>query len=262
MVAGAAADYLRVDPGLLEEATFHALRASPEAPAYHRQRERLYAIGDPEERDRRFRMLHASWFVRLSLDRPIRQALDEQAAVLAATSACLMGRAASPREEGADLHVLSTDSEAGRSATLVLRLRPESLSDPEGLLTLLRHELQHVADMLDPSFGYQPRLEVSEPARRRVVLERYAVLWNVSVDGRLERRGLAPEGAEARRGREFSSAFAMLGEDGGSLFKRFWSHPAPTHAELARAASDPEGSLTDPAATGRAGDCAESHARR
>src|SRR3990172_3141039 len=100
-----AAGYLRVEPRLLEEATFHALRRLPDTLAHDRERVGLYSIGDPEERERRFRALYASWFLRLKLDVPILQALDEQPSIRATTAACLVGRAGSRREEGADLHV-------------------------------------------------------------------------------------------------------------------------------------------------------------
>lgn len=42
--------------------------------------------------------------------------------------------------------------------TLVVRLRPQSLLDQGALRTLLRRELLHVADMLDPAFGYLKEL--------------------------------------------------------------------------------------------------------
>ena len=49
-----------------------------------------------------------------------------------------------------------------RRPRIVVRLRPQSLLDPEALRTLLRRELLHVADMLDPAFGY-----LQGAARRR-----------------------------------------------------------------------------------------------
>jgi hypothetical protein len=233
-----AAGYLRFDPRLLEEATFYVVRGLPDTLAYDRERVGIYAVADAEERERRFRALHASWFVRLELDAPLRQALGEQPSIRAATTACLVARAASPREEGADLHVAPPSVPGRRSATVVVRLRPESFTEPQRLLCLLRRELQHVADMLDPRFGYEPGIEVGEPARRRAVFERYAVLWRVSVEGRLERRGLAEPGARERLRREFARHFPASGAAGEEIFERLLGDDAPTHARLAGLAAE------------------------
>jgi hypothetical protein len=233
----AAAGYLRVDPRLLEEATFLALRGLPQALAHDRERVRLYKVADPEERDRRFRALYAEWFVRLGLDAPLRRALGEQPAVRRGTAACLVGHAASPRDEGADLHVAPPAGEGPHVRTLVIRLRAESFAEPERLLFLLRRELQHVADMLDPRFGYEPRIEVAEPARRRAVFERYALLWKVSVEGRLARRGLAEPGARERLRGEFERRFAGLGGRVAEIFDDLFDDEAPTHARLVKLAA-------------------------
>lgn len=237
---GAPAPYVRIDPGLLEEATFLALRGCADLLPFDRERVRLYAIADPEERERRFRALHAAWFARLGLDAPLRHALGEQPSIPARTRACLVARAWRPRDEGADLHVADNPAERG-AVTLVVRLQPESFAEPGRLLVLLRHELQHVADILDPRFGYEPGIpsDDSDPARRRLVLDRYAVLWDITVDGRLSRRGRAADGAEAARRREFESAFPVLGARAGEAFARFFAEEAPTHKALAAFARDP-----------------------
>jgi hypothetical protein len=233
-----AAGYLRVDPRLLEEATFHALRRLPDTLAHDRERVAIYAIGDPEERDRRFRALYAAWFVRLRLDAPLRRALGEQPSIREATAACLVGRASSPRDEGADLHVAPAAGAGPGVRTLLVRLRSESFARPERLLGFLRRELQHVADMLDPRFGYEPGIEVAEPARRRAVLERYSLLWRLSVEGRLERRGLAEAGARERLRGQFERCFPTLGERTGKIFERLFNDDAPTHGRLAKLAAE------------------------
>src|SRR3972149_742425 len=124
-----AAGYLRVEPRLLEEATFHALRRLPDTLAHDRERVGLYSIGDPEERERRFRALYASWFVR------------------------------------------------------------------------------------------------------------HAVLWRLSVEGRLARRGLAEPGARERHRGEFERHFPALGKRTEEIFERLFNDDAPTHARLAEPAA-------------------------
>jgi hypothetical protein len=98
--------------------------------------------------------------------------------------------------------------------TIVVRLRPQSLLDPEGLRTLLRRELLHVADMLDPAFGYLKELPSVErdPAVVNLLRERYRVLWDATIDGRLCREGLLGTRARAVGLSEFARAFPMLKE--------------------------------------------------
>lgn len=66
---------------------------------------------------------------------------------------------------------------ANRGAVLV-RLRPERFERIDALQRYLRHELGHVADQLDPAFGYAD-VDVDPPVR-----ERFALLWSVRVDAR------------------------------------------------------------------------------
>lgn len=240
--------YVHVEPRLMEEATFLALRGRPEILIFDRERTRLYAIPDDDEREARFRALYAAWFARLDLARPLLQALEEQPAVRAGTRACVIGGAVRPADEGVDLHVAAGPAalrSAREDSTLVVRLRPESFAAAGRLLIFLRHELQHVADILDPRFGYEPRLPMDDPdpARHRLVLDRYSALWDVCVDGRLSRQGRALEGAEALRRREFERIFRGLGGRCRQVFEHFWNHPSPTHAELAAVARDPESAL-------------------
>ena len=44
--------FIRYDPGLVEEAVFLAIEGHPEAKRFHKERDRIYRIKDPEERER------------------------------------------------------------------------------------------------------------------------------------------------------------------------------------------------------------------
>ena len=119
-----------------------------------------------------------------------------------------------------------------------------TVAAPERLRPLLRRELLHVADMLDPRFDYRPTLgpEAGGGARESGVRDNYRVLWNVYVDGRLVRAGLVPPGVRVERLREFARAFSGLGEATEAAFERFYGGRALTHAELlAFAAGGPGG---------------------
>jgi hypothetical protein len=126
-----------------------------------------------------------------------------------------------------------------------IRLRPERFTDEERLLQFLRRELLHVADMLDPRFGYAPRLPASGtgPAHERLLQDRYRVLWDAYVDGRLLRLGWAPAVVRTDRFDDFVRAFPMLGERAEAAFGRFFDGSTVTHGELAAFAADPEHGL-------------------
>jgi len=73
--------------------------------------------------------------------------------------------------------------------------------------------------------------------------ERYRVLWNTSIDGRLVRLGLVPPVCRAHRFREFARTFPMLGDRTAEAFTRCFEAAAVTHAELMRGACAPEAVL-------------------
>ena len=112
------------DASLVEEAV---LRAEPRLPGPRRsvfrgERDRLYDVADPDEREARFEELHGRWFIQLGLDRPLHRTLAEQPMLLQRSRCCRVLRAVSGKDEMADVMV-----EAGTEAetTLVVRLRPE-----------------------------------------------------------------------------------------------------------------------------------------
>lgn len=226
---------IEYDPRLVEEATLLALRGAGDETAFRRERDRLYEVADPETREAAFRAFHAAWFERLGLGRPIGWALKERKLILRAAERCLVAYAVSTREEGADLFV------AERRRSVAIRLAPATLLAPERLIEFLRHELLHVADMLDPRFAYEPWLPSSDagPTHRELLKERYRVLWDAYIDGRLSRLGRAPAGVRAERLGEFRRALPTLGERAEAEFERFFNAASLRHAELVAFAVDP-----------------------
>jgi hypothetical protein len=220
------------DPRLVEGAVLLAVVGHEGERAFHRERDRLYEIADSEVREAAFRALHAAWFERLNLGREVGQALAERPLVAAGIGRCLVASATSGRDEMAELFV-TTEAGALRRA-VVIRVRPARLLDTVRIREFLRRELLHVADMLDPAFGYEPQLPPSEggPAHERLVKDRYGVLWDAYVDGRLARLGWAPPGTRAERLAAFRRAFPMLGERAEAAFDRFFGAEALQHADL------------------------------
>ena len=220
------------DAGLIEEAVAFALHAKPRSP-YWRERSKVYDLEDEERRASEFSRLARREFEALALGEPVDHALRERPILGRAIDGCLVVPAMSARDEGAELFVARGESEkAARS--MVIRLRAASFADPETLLALLRHELHHIADMVDPAFGYDPVIQEpeDEPARVKLLVSRYGVLWDTAIDGHLAREGRAPDGARAARKREFAAAFRLEGEVLEQAFRRWFEGPAPTHGEL------------------------------
>jgi hypothetical protein len=221
------------EPALVEAAV---LAARADGRSFHDERDPLYGIVDAEARESAFVALHARWFQRLGLDRSLTEALAERPEVAAACARCVVGRAGAAAAEAADLLV----APPGRP-TLLVRCTPDRLAARERALAFLRHELLHVADMLDGDFGYEPCLPPAPGARLRDDrrAERYRVLWDAHVDGRLVAEGRAPLSVRLARLQEFRQAFPELDEEAEATFQRFFGARRCTHATLVALASAP-----------------------
>lgn len=223
------------DAGLVEESVLLAESGLPpaEAAAFRAERDRIYEVDEPDEREARFEALHGRFFLRLGLDRPLQEALAERRALLVRSRGCRVLRAVSRTEEAADVR-RELDADPAAAPTIVIHLRPQSLLDPAALHTLLRRELLHVADMLDPAFGYVRELPGADPdpAASHLLRDRYRVVWDASIDGRLSREGFLGPEARADRRRDFTRAFRMLRERAEAAFARWFDGPLPTHATI------------------------------
>ncbi len=226
---------------LVEEAVWLALR-NDTADDFHAQREALYEIEDPEDRERAFAELARARFERLGLRERLEMPLAERPRIAAAVGLCTVSRATKPREEGAELYVQAHPGRASGPADrrLHIRLRPETLVDAQAAQALLRCELLHVDDMLDPTFGYEPSLSASDagPTYDRLLLERYGALWATSVSGRLVQSRMLALTASGPALSRFARAFpALAGTE--AVFERFFTGQRPTHAELVEFAHKP-----------------------
>jgi len=235
--------HVSYDAVLVEESVLLAERrlSAAGAAAFRAERDRIYDTHDPDEREARFEELHGRLFLQLGLDRPLHEALADRPELLLRSRGCRVLPASSRNDETADLRA-SVDAPAA-PPTIVVRLRPQSLLDLEALPTLLRRELLHVADMLDAAFGYVrelPSIE-TDPAVVNLFRERYRVVWDVTIDGRLCREGLLGTGARAARLAEFESAFPMLMERTGDAFARWFDGPRPRHAGIVAFIQEPRG---------------------
>lgn len=227
---------LTYDPELVEEALLlmEARLMADQARAFRRERDKIYEIADAERRHSRFRSFHMDWFTVVGLGRVVERTVAERPIVATRLAVGRVVRAIARADEGADLVDRTIPGLARPQPMLVLRVRPSSLVEPESLEGLLRHELLHVADMLDPVFGYERALPSSDegPAHDTRLRDRYRVLWDVTIDGRLSRDGFGNEPARVARWQEFASAFALSGARGRQAFDAWFDCRQPTHRAL------------------------------
>jgi hypothetical protein len=227
---------------LIEEAVFHAQHDRSDSGEFDQRRNRIYEIADVDGRDRLFNELNRAWFDRLGLAKVTEQCLQEQPLIGAHVERCFVVGATQAKEEGAELFIApdQKDNSHGRR-TLRLLIRPESLLNEAELRTFLRHELFHISDMLDPAFAYEPTLPKTEggPTYDTLITNRYRVLWDVTIAGRMLRRGWCAAPVREQQLNDFRTAFPMLDKQCEELFERFFDAAEPRHKELAAFAFDP-----------------------
>ena len=232
---------IHYDQGFIEEALFYRQRQAPAAIAYYKQRDSLYELSDDDERERRFAELNRAWFSRLELDRPVSRAIEEQPRIDDDIPNCFVAAAGLGVDAGAELFVAAEDNARNVRRTLRLLLRPQAVLDPATLMPFLRYELLHITDMLDPGFAYQPTLPQSEngPVYDVLLTQRYRLLWDITIHGRMARRGWCDDTIRERDLQDFRNAFPMLGGAEGEIFESFFTDLKPRHPDLIAFAQNP-----------------------
>jgi len=206
---------------------------------FHREREQPYSILDPDERNAAFFRLHLKWFRQWGMEKLIADVLQEFP-LLPETLALLAVRKALGRhDEGAELYVNQRSQRNG-----IVALRPERFLQDGSLQDYLRHEFTHLRDMLDPAFGYSPELDLPglQAAQRRLARERYRLLWDISIDGRLAATGHPPMANREQHAAAFSRAYPFWSASSqASVFDSLWNNTAPRHAHFLALIADPRG---------------------
>lgn len=204
---------------------------------FHREREKLYEILDSDERNTAFFRFHLEWFREWGLETLLIAPLNEFPGLPEALNILAFRKSHGKDEEGTELYVNETGERTG-----VVALRPQFLVMKTNVDAFLRHELMHLQDMLAPAFGYVPELPVSGPSlnQSRLARERYRLLWDVSIDGRLTLSGRNTVATKEQRWTEFTNAFSFWTEARQKeVFESLWTNPSPRHELLADLVSDP-----------------------
>lgn len=238
-------DYrIEFQPQLAEEAVLRAMSNHPEESLFRQERDRLYENADGEDRERAFQDLHHRWLNRLGLINPLQQVLALWPILATATGSCLLTKARSKKEVGAELYV--APQQPGRRErerrTIVIQLTPELLSQSQPFINFLRHELLHVVDMLHPDFGYEPDFPKTNagPAYDHLLQSRYSVLWDITIDGRLQRQGWLSTATREKHFALFRRAFQGSEAKLSEAFSFFFDRNSPTHRELMEFVQHPE----------------------
>lgn len=247
---------LRFDPVFVEEVVFLEFsrplgsEAAQTAAAFHREREALYGLTDAGQRDAAFQQLALRYFQRLGLAEVFTARLEEFPRLSDRIELVVVRRVWSRKDEEVELYV-GRPAEARlpleASRTLFLGLQVSRCLDRGELVAFLRHELMHVADMLDPAFAYDPHVGLGgeDLPENELIRERFRLLWDLWVHGRMRRRGWHTILDDDARQREVMRAFAFLSPVGQEeLFTAVSQQDHWTQGELLALARQPQLAVT------------------
>lgn len=232
---------IQYDPSLIEEVISREVKRKEEEgdlslfQEYRASADPIYEKFPPNAREAEFEKLHRRLFLKWGFGEVLKKALKEHPE-LEGVEEIFVGKAVTRGEEGANV---SRDRRR-----VGIRVRPERFFDPQGLLRHLRHELQHVADMLDPAFGspFEEGFPATSPAEANLIRDRYRMIWAITIDGRLEQRGKEPGASKEERRREFEALYQKIPyAQRLAIFESLWGTGRLTHGEILAMAKDPAG---------------------
>lgn len=235
--------HIELDPQLLEAVVFLEMRRREQLGEqatyrdYHGRVDALYDLpADDEGRDFAFRDVHADFFEGLGFGQAIRGYIEEFPLLRRELDRITFLKTPSRREEGADLFVRLDEGGGGlHHRTAVVHLLAETFLDTDKLSILLRRELYHISDMVEPAFGYEPDLgNTGESiAQENLIRDRYRVLWHLYIDARLGRAGRAPAASLQQPQSLLRKAFDGLGDQNTkAIFETVSSARSLTHSDL------------------------------
>jgi hypothetical protein len=202
---------------------------------FHYEREGLYSILDPDERNDAFFQLHLSWFREWRYEEKLTALSREFPLLETHLDLFILRRARRRKEEGSELFVSKMDRRG------VMGIQPERFLS-SGLEVLFRHEAMHLHDMVDPAFQYTPGLALPgrTAVQHKLALELYRLLWDITIDGRLRQAGKVVQTGREAYLAQFNQVFASWTEEKRSaIFEELWSGAAPAHQRLLQIISAP-----------------------
>lgn len=233
---------IEYDQILVEQATFLFARQNGESESeLHRATDPLYGISDEEDRQRSFGRVYREFFTKFGLDRVVADLIAKRPLIGEKIDRCIVREAPRSKDESADLFRRDEEFPGQSQSSLVILASPESLVHSEKFMRRMQRELLHVSDMLDEHFGYERDAIAGIPVQQSLVRDRYRVLWDIYVEGRIEREEGSDTGSTSLLRHAFTKVFS--GFDSGSYqaaFDRVFCGTALTHAQLLKWAGNPE----------------------
>lgn len=215
------------DPQLIREAVLAAVQGQSEAAQEYRERaEATYSL-PVSQREDAFRHVHGELFQRWGLGRIPHQIAAEFSHLEPPVTSLYLSAAANPVEEEA---LLSREGDK-----VGIKLTAGRFLEPLHMEGVLRHQLTHINDAVRYGFA-APSGRQGEAAIR----ERYLVLWDSYIDGRLASQGR--RGGEPREVRlaQFRSAFPHLPPEAvPGCFEGVWGAGRLEHRDLLSWAAEP-----------------------
>ncbi len=233
---------IKYDPRLVEQAVNHKVHSDPELEGeLHRKADSLYELPPSNDRDAQFLQVYAALFERIGLDRTLLLLLDERPVIADSVGGCLVCHVLRPAQESAELHVRARGVAASpEDRTLILQVTAPTVAEPQRFRRRMRPELFHVADMVDPAFRYRRQQIEGLPARRNLIRDRYKVLWNVYIHGRLASEGHGEATMRPRLLAQLAHVFGMKSDAAASrAFARVFHASSLTHEQLFAWANEP-----------------------
>lgn len=234
---------LEFDPNLIEEVIFRELKLREEkgdfsfTDEYHALVDPVYENFSLEERPAQFKKIEWEFFIKLSFVKLMKDIFDEFKELDGMVAGGVITKARNPFDEGSNL--TKGPNEEADKKRVIIKLLSDRFQETDYLKKLIRHELMHISDMLNESFGYRDERLGCSPLEENIVKERYCVFWDIFVDSRLIKKGKETISARESRYAEFESLYKKIpSEIKAFIFDVLWQDERLTHDKILELAKD------------------------
>lgn len=230
---------IELDPAFVEEAVFLTLKREEKAggeglvKTFHDGKNQIYEVVSGETREESFRKFYKVWFSKLGLGVIFERIVGEFPLLAGSEILVFVKRVFRQKDEGSELYVEDF------AKTVLIGLQVIRILDKPFLEAILRQELVHVSDMLDPEFQYSPDPIFGGTCETEndLIRDRFAVLWNLYVSSRIQRKGFQSLVSRGRQKLDFDKTFSFWSEKKrNQVFEDLLNRDQWTHPELLRLA--------------------------
>jgi hypothetical protein len=234
---------IEFDPNLIEEVIFRELRVREEkgdfslTNEYHSLTDPVYENFPLDERPAQFKRIEWDFFKKLGFSGIIKEVFDEFPGLEGKVAGGVVIKALNHFDEGANLTKGPSDEVSKKRAAI--KVLPERFQDVAYLKKIVRHELMHVIDMVDESFGYRDERLGCNPMEESIIRERYSTFWDIFVDSRLIRKGKETVSDKEGRKGEFVLLYKQIPfEVKAAIFDVLWQDAQLTHDRILELSKD------------------------